>query len=438
MLSGIEAALAVAKSDNYTAVQQLLKDHVSEWVTYPCVDGSFKKVYSLPGGSLALACFREKDNKTALINGKILLTKEKELLNFLQSLGLQTVNIHGEPFEINNQYAILMSWISDAHFIDVKDQEASTRKLISVLLGIAIPTGEGWVLRKNAIEAEISEKLSMKEFLLERVKERAASLHKDFTKIQATLAENGYLVADLQLLVNDHGVFIIDPIDVVKMMPMAYSSNMMEYQSVLENTIQTNSDFIKLLHDGRRMLERCITFCHAVMSVASKDELEQKILTTLQPQELVSPRTQSSLQKMLLIKNLGSLPTGTPSAISPKKSSGTSPITSPRYGVQVQTCRMLKPKNTINIQSTSSTLMSTSDPVPSELPVLPEVRQEPSDSKNENVLESPTKVLAFQFSATKLSEASSVVARRLFDDKDHQKPLTDEPTQKTSNLYQPQ
>lgn len=133
MLTGIETALSVAKSDNYAALQQLLKDHVSELATYPCVDGSFKKVYSLPGGSLALACFREKDNQTALNNGKELLTKEKQLLEYLRSIGLQTVNIHGEPFEINNQYAILMSWISDAHFVDVKDQEASIRKLISVL-----------------------------------------------------------------------------------------------------------------------------------------------------------------------------------------------------------------------------------------------------------------------------------------------------------------
>ncbi len=439
MLTGIETALSLAKSDNYAALQQLLKDHVSELATYPCVDGSFKKVYSLPGGSLALACFREKDNQTALNNGKELLTKEKQLLEHLRSIGLQTVNIHGEPFEINNQYAILMSWISDAHFIDVKDQEASTRKLISILLGIAIPSGEGWVLRKNMIEAEISAKLTTKDFSLVQVKERTEILHTDLTRIQEKLAENRCLIADLQLLINNHGVFIIDPIDVVTMTPMPNSSNMFEYRSVLDQSVQSNSDFVKLLYDGKRMLEQCIAFCREVMTIGSNEDFQQKILTVLQASVLISPRpSQSSLQKMLLIKSLGSVPTGSSSMISPRKSTGTSPLRSPRYGMQEQPCGIPRFNNTISIQSTScrSTLASSS--APSEFPVLSEEQQEPCDSTKENLLNSPSKVLAFQFEATKLTEAHSTVARRLFDQQAQQKPAADEPKSKASILGQPQ
>lgn len=441
MLSGIDAALSVAKSDNYTALQQLLKDHVSEWVTYPCVDGSFKKVYSLPGGNLALACFREKDNQTALTNGKELLTKEKQLLDFLQSIGLQTVNIHGEPFEINNQYAILMSWISDAHFIDVKDQEASIRKLISFLIGVAIPSGEGWVLRKNSIEAEISDKLAMQDFPLDQVKERAEKLHTDFRRIQEILAEHHYLIADLQLLINNHGVFIIDPIDVVSM--KAHNSNLFEYRSVLDQSVQSNGEFVKLLYDGKRMLEQSIAFCHDVMSVVSQDELAQKILTILQAKELMSPRApQSSLQKMLLIKSLGNLPTGTSSAISPRRGSSESPKTSPRR-LEAQealgSSRLSKSKNTMGICINSSTSMLASSSMVREFAASPEDESELCHSPTkENELNSPSKVLAFQFKTTKLSSSPPKATRRLFPEEQQENlQSTDDVAPKTLTLRKP-
>lgn len=438
MLSGFDAALAAAKSDNYTTVQQLLKEHASELATYPCVDGSFKKVYSLPGGSLALACFREKDNQSALNNGKELLTKEKQLLDFLKSMGLQTVNIHGEPFEINNQYAILMSWISDAHFIDVKDQEASIRKLISVLIGVSIPSGEGWVLRKNMIEAEISEKLADSNFSLDRVKARTETLHTDLMRIQEKLLENRCLIADLQLLINNHGVFIIDPIDVVTMTPIPNSTNMFEYRSILDQSVQNNSDFVKLLYDGRRMMEQCIAFCREIMTMSSKEDFEKKIFMVLQAKELISPRSaQSSLQKMLLIKSLGSVSPGSSLMVSPR-SARTSPVTSPRPRVQESSCPVLKPKKMICVQDFGSSCISTLSAMTNSLLVLPEEPQGATDAIKENVNESPTKLLAFQFRSTKLSEAPSGVARRLFDGIEQKKLPTDEPGQKPSSLRQPQ
>ncbi|MGE3318896.1 MAG: hypothetical protein AB7I18_06330 [Candidatus Berkiella sp.] len=303
MLIGINALLSNPPSpETVSVLQQMLITHQQELAELHCVEGSLKKVYQLPAGNLALACFREKESTSALSRGKALLEKEKKLVAMLGDLGLPTVKIYGEPFEIKGQFALLMDWVNDATLIDVKDQEAACQKLVATLLNVTIPSGEGWVLQKSSIEKKISDKFKEKDFSHEAVKAQAKKFQQQFAEITTILAQKGFMIADLQLLINAEGVKIIDPIDIVMTITHPSAANSVEYQSLLDESRQTNTDFIKLLYDGKRMLQQCLTFCETLSGLSTKAELEQQMLAFLKPKEAQSPRAQEALPLLLLRK----------------------------------------------------------------------------------------------------------------------------------------
>lgn len=300
-------------SENGLALEALLTLDQAELSQYHCVDGSLKRVYQLPVGNLALACFRQKGDQTSIESGKALLVKEKKLLLLLKESGLPTANVYGEPFELNGQYAFVMDWISEANLIDVKDQEAASRKLVASFLNITIPSGEGWVLQKNSIEKKIIEQIRADDFSVANVRIQALKLQQQFVQIITILNEKGYLIADLQLLVNRQGVRIIDPIDVVKMVASPNISNMMEYRSVFDESKQSHPDFVKLLYDGKRLLQQCLTCCEMMASLTSKEECEQKMLALLQAKEAQSPREQEDLPQLFLRRRAGPIKRTLPS-----------------------------------------------------------------------------------------------------------------------------
>lgn len=321
---------SASSSPEISQLQTYLQENSAVLGSYPSVDGSLKRVYALPGGRLALACFRETGTEKLLLNGKALLKREKALLAYLQDLGLPTVSIHGEPFAINDQYALLMAWIDDANFIDVKDQESAARKLIAAILGMHIPAGEGWVLQKNALESKISETIVGADFSLEKFTQRAAKILVEFNHIMKTLEQTDHLINDLQLLVNQQGVYIIDPMDVVKKNPRANNPNMCDYHSVLDDSKQEHPDFIKVLYDGKRMLQQCVNYCESLANVESKEACAKLVLNLLTPREMISPRG-SSLHQSLLQKQMGARPMVLSSfAVSSRKSSSSSSQTKKR------------------------------------------------------------------------------------------------------------
>jgi hypothetical protein len=380
MLTGIQTLLTQPLENFQAGMQQLLTEHVAEIANLPCVEGSLKKVYTLPGERFALVCFREK----ATSAGKALLTKEIQLINYLQSCGLPTVRIYSEPFILNDQYVFLMDWIPDANFIDVKDQEAAPRKVISTLLDINIPSGEGWVLKKAQVEQDISEKVFATSFSMDAVKLKALMLEEQFAKISKILTVNGLMIADLQFLINAKGVFIIDPIDVVKMLQKPNSANMVDYCSVVDDAKQANPDFVKLLYDGKRVLDQCYAFCRSLDGISSKTTFQEKLLSFIQAKEALSPRGKGGLVKTLLTKSL-------PAMASLK---GSHPL------------QPLSPKVMQEINNTKEIKISP--------PSSPEKQSRPV--KKENDPDSPTKLLVFQFGSTGLRKSKQSVVKQLFID----------------------
>lgn len=306
MLSGFSGLIKHSSSPDIEQLQAFLQENSLELAACPSIDGSLKRVYALPG-SFALACFRGKGTAKSFSSGKVLLEREKSLLSYLQDLGLPTVGTHGEPFAINDQYALLMTWIDDANFIDVKDQESAARKLISAILGISIPAGEGWVLRKQLIEKDISDTITSADFSLTRVILRAVKLRLQLQHICEILDRSGHLINDLQLLVNQYGVYIIDPMDVVKRTPKVYNSNMCDYRSVIDGSTQEHPDFIKMLYDGKRMLQQCVDYCQMLAKADSKEACRKLILSLIEPKETISPRG-TSLHRTLLQKQINVMP----------------------------------------------------------------------------------------------------------------------------------
>lgn len=396
MLKGIDTLLSQPTASLQTNLQQLFIEYASELEGCFCVDGSFKKIYALPGGKYALACFREKGNEKALQNGKMLLTKEKELLHYLQSVGLPAVNVYCEPFLFNEQYALLMEWIPDSTFIDVKDQDSASRKIISSLLNVHIPSGEGWVLKKASIDQEISEALLSPSFSVDLVKARAYKLGNQFSQIKEILTANNLMIGDLQFLLNPKGVFIIDPIEVVKVSPKPNSSNMFDYCDVLDLAKQDNPNFIKLLYDGKRLLEQCIALCDSLAELSSKKALQEKLQSLMTTKEVKSPR-QGSLAKELLTKNFRTTATFSPHSEERKRSTA----------ITIPPRRVMSELNVRTLELVSTTPLEIAKTSPHSSP-----EKKALLAVKENDPESPTKLLAFQFGSTGLSKPQ--IARCLF------------------------
>lgn len=265
MLSGIKEALQ--KAENPTAlIQEIVLSHKAVFEQLPSVCGSFKNITPLEG-NFAIAYVREKGNSS-----QEMLQKEGKLLKYMRSLGLPAINFYSDVFEINpDQYAVLIDWIPNANLLDSKAVDAVHNKLAAIILGISIPDTEAWALRKTEIDEEIRLKIEDSESILTHAQHVASKLHESLKKIAETIEINQCLIGDLQLIVTPDGqVSIIDPIDVVQ---ICTENSQSFYQSILDMSIQNNSDFIRQLHDGKFMLRKCLSWCSSIMAMRDKKEL---------------------------------------------------------------------------------------------------------------------------------------------------------------------
>lgn len=295
--------LAENLAEKIELIQQKVISGVLDFADMQWVAGSFKQVCQLEEEmAFGIACIREKTKlaKQALI-------KESSLLNFMRSVELPAIQFHSKPFKITTgQYAVILDWISDAVLIDVKDFESAQNKLFSIAFGVTIPNGEGWVLKKNKIEAEVKAKLMNDESAFRQAKLFSERLHSKLLNILNCYEIEKIMISDLQLMITQEGdVSIIDPVDVVRVEKIESGSlNNCQYRSIYDGVILDNIDFIKQLHDGKNMLKRCIAWCASIMAANSASELLEIVLNMQAFERVVSHSKPTSLLKGLMGRNI--------------------------------------------------------------------------------------------------------------------------------------
>ncbi|MBI2791367.1 MAG: hypothetical protein HYX61_05375 [Gammaproteobacteria bacterium] len=392
MLDGIFALLA-QRPLPIDEIRAILQSHQLDFDNLTTISGSFKTLYAL-NHEVAVA-------SVSAIN-KDMLSKEKILLSKLAELGLPTIQYYTDVFEFQlNRQAVLMQWVPDSTLIDSKDFESAHQKLIIAALGIDIPvTGEAWVLHKIAIDQKIHQLFSAKPEIFIQVKQFALNLHRALLSIIMNLETNGVRIADLQLLVTKEGnVSIIDPIDVVHVKARYDNTNI--YHSLLDDSIQDNQAFIKQLGLGQTMLNNCLEWCSTISKLSSNQEMQKFI--TMPPKVAV---TSCNIRKSLLMKTASSqLYRQSPLA---QQNACLLPASSSMPNVSPSSLTRKKlPRTTItkrkSPESSPEKVLKTS-PTKKQRAII---QEQVSD-----LLDSPSKIIAFQFSAVQLSASSSESAKR--------------------------
>ncbi|MBS0289126.1 MAG: hypothetical protein JSS07_03685 [Proteobacteria bacterium] len=280
---------------NITTLQEQIQNGEININHLKPICGSFKMVAHLTE-NMALAWNRESSG-----NALDMFQKENKLLSFLNNINLPAMQVYSNPFKIpNEKYGALVEWIPNSTLFDVKDSPNVHNKLTALVTGVVIPTHEGWVLQKEKIEATIKQKILADKELFANAKIFAKKLLNEFSNIQNILIAKRCLIADLQILVTPSGIVkIIDPIDVVTVKDTDIP-NQFEYLSILDNSNQQNRDFIKLLHDGKTMINQVVTWCTTVSNMASQADWIKFLLP--QAKELKNER---NLSNPLLRTNRG-------------------------------------------------------------------------------------------------------------------------------------
>jgi hypothetical protein len=272
------------------AIQQMVLANLDSYMGIKAIAGSFKKVFPVDA-SYAVACVH---NRTP----QVLLQQEGHLLTILRTIEIPANQFYGKVFPMSDtHHGVVMDWLPNTILIDSKDMDSRFSQIIAHFLGIDVPKGEGWVLQKGVIEAQMRHNLKENPNSFTELKKSAFRFSEALKDILAKLDKHQYMIADLQLLVNNHGaVWFIDPFDVVKVKDKG--PNKKKYTSLKDKTVQTDTDFIRQLHDGQQLLRKCIEWCDLIKMAASEKALLEMVFKS--PEMVISPR--SGLLRQVLAK----------------------------------------------------------------------------------------------------------------------------------------
>ncbi len=367
-------------------IKGVFQAHHTKLKDLACVCGSFKTIYPFMN-KFALATVKGPKAKEMLI-------KEQKLITKLAENGLPTIKFHSDVFELaNDRQAVLLQWVPATTLIDVKDEIASSkRKLMAVALGIEILSGEAWVLQKSHVEKQIKCLFLENPALFLQVKKFALKLQHSIRDIVSTLEAKDMLIADLQLLVSIDGqVVIIDPIDIVN---VSRQNNAVTYHSFLdeEGVVQDNPDFVKLLYQGKDLLNQCLTWCNEVAKLSSNAEALQLMIPSSKQTEYSARDIHKSMMKQNLANK--SLRNGPIAVIA-------SPLVPP------ETARPplpVSPSKRKAIPQENEGSPKKEKRTPQTSPAKPLASLTMNESVQTPQLESPTKLIAHQFAQVALQK----------------------------------